>query len=219
MRDSDAGPPTPRPSVGGEDEALETGPRRARGRPGDDGDGRPPANPDIELRLYTLGHSTRSLDELLHLLRAHGVGVLADVRRFPRSPRNPQFNGEHLARGLPEAGVGYAWLAPLGGCRRTGSLANTGWRNPSFRGYADHMLTEEFQRGLAELLELARRARVAIMCSEALPWRCHRSLIADVLTARGCAVRHIQGLRRAELHRLTPFARVDGHRVTYPLPD
>ena len=173
------------------------------------------------MRLYTLGHSTRSLDELLHLLRAHHVGVLADVRRFPRSPRNPQFNDEHLARSLPSAGAGYAWLAPLGGRRRsrTESIANAGWRNPSFRAYADHMLTDEFEHGLAGLIELAGRARVAIMCSEAVPWRCHRSLIADALTARGFPVCHIQGPRRADLHRLTPFARVDGHQVTYPLPD
>jgi uncharacterized protein (DUF488 family) len=171
--------------------------------------------------LYTLGHSTRSLDELLLLLRAHDVDVLADVRRFPRSPRNPQFNDGHLARALPEAGVRYAWLASLGGRRRMRAeiLANAGWRNPSFRAYADHMLTDEFEQGLAELLGLARCARVAIMCSEAVPWRCHRSLIADVLTARGSAVCHIMGLQRVELHRLTPFAHVDGHQVTYPPPD
>jgi uncharacterized protein (DUF488 family) len=172
------------------------------------------------VRLYTVGHSTRSLDELLHLLRARDVGVLADVRRFPRSPRNPQFNDEHLARSLPEVGVSYAWLAPLGGRRRSRaeSLANAGWRNPSFRAYADHMLTDEFEQGLAELLRLARRAPVAMMCSEALPWRCHRSLIADVLTARGFAVCHIRSLRRAELHRLSSFACINGHRVTYPPP-
>ena len=221
MRDDDAGPNTPQPTIGKEDEAPETKPRRARGSPGEDGDARPPADRGTVGRLYTLGHSTRSLDELLHLLRAHDVGVLADVRRFPRSPRNPRFNDEHLARSLPEAGVRYAWLAPLGGRRQShpGSLVNAGWRNPSFRAYADHMLTDEFEQGLTELLELARRAQVAIMCAEAVPWRCHRSLIADALTARGSAVRHIQGLRRADLHHLTPFARVDGHQVTYPLPN
>jgi len=204
-----------------DDEAPETELRRARGFPGEVGDAPPPADRGAALRLYTLGHSTRSLDELLHLLRAHDVGVLADVRRFPRSPRNPQFNDEHLARSLPEAGVRYAWLAPLGGRRRsrTRSLANAGWRNPSFRAYADYMLTDEFEQCLAELLGLAKGARVAVMCAEAVPWRCHRSLIADVLSARGFAACHIRTLRRAGLHRLSSFARVDGHQLTYPPPD
>jgi uncharacterized protein (DUF488 family) len=221
MRDDDIGPQSPHPRIGKEGEALGAALRRARSRRDEGGNAQPPADGGTTVKLYTLGHSTRSLEELLRLLQAHGIGVLADVRRFPRSPRNPQFNNEQLAHSLPGAGVSYTWLASLGGRRRSraGSLANAGWRNPSFHAYADHMLTDEFERGLAELLGLARHARVAIMCAEALPWRCHRSLIADVLTARGFAVCHIQGLKRAELHRLTSFARVDGAQVTYPLPE
>ena len=179
------------------------------------------AAPLVTAKLYTLSHSARSLEELEQLLRAYSIRILADVRRFPRSPRNPQFNDQQLARSLPEADVRYAWLASLGGRRRSqaGALANAGWRSPSFRAFADYMLTEEFERGLAELLGLAQRGRVAVMCAEAVPWRCHRSLIADVLTTRGVTVCHIQGPERAELHRLTPFARVDGSRVTYPPPE
>ena len=169
--------------------------------------------------IYALGHSTRSASELVELLRQYGVVALADVRRFPRSRTNPQFNREALEATLSTAGIRYVHLPRLGGRRQALGTAspNTAWRNLSFRGYADHMQTPEFAAGLAELLALAASGPVAIMCAEAVPWRCHRSLIADALFARGIVVQDIQSLRRATPHRLTPFARVEGERVTYPL--
>ena len=178
------------------------------------------ATPLVTAKLYTLGHSARSLEELEQLLRAYSIRILADVRRFPRSGRNPQFDDQQLALALPAVGVRYVWMARLGGRRRSqaGAVTNSGWRNLSFRAFADYMLTDEFDRGLADLLELARSGPLAVMCAEAVPWRCHRSLIADALTVRGLAVCHIQGRMRAQPHRLTPFARVDGFRVTYPPP-
>ncbi|MBX6772613.1 MAG: DUF488 domain-containing protein [Chloroflexi bacterium] len=173
-----------------------------------------------ELQIYALGHSTRPLDELIALLDRYGITTLADVRTIPRSRRNPQFNREALAAVLTGRGITYVHLARLGGLRRGLGAAspNTAWRNASFRGYADYMLTPEFAEGLDELLKLAARGPIAIMCAEAVPWRCHRSLIADALLVRGITVQHIQDLRRCTPHRLTPFARVDGERVTYPDP-
>jgi uncharacterized protein (DUF488 family) len=168
--------------------------------------------------IYTIGHSTRSLEELVELLRAHGVTTLVDIRTVPRSRHNPQFNREALARDLPERGIAYVHLAALGGLRHGlgDASPNQGWRNTSFRGYADYMLGDEFARGLDELLRLPAEGEVAIMCAEAVPWRCHRSLVADALAVRGVEVRHILGAERAEPHRLSRFARVDGTRVTYP---
>jgi len=167
--------------------------------------------------VFTIGHSTRALEELVALLRAHAVETLVDVRTVPRSRHNPQFNRESLAESLPARGIAYVHLPALGGLRRArADSPNGAWRNASFRGYADYMQTMEFERGLEELLAIARRSPTAVMCAEAVPWRCHRSLIADALVARGIEVRHIAGERRAEPHRLTPFARVDGIRVTYP---
>jgi len=168
-------------------------------------------------RLYTIGHSTRTLDELVELLRAFGVSVLADIRTIPRSRRNPQFNGDTLWAALGPRGIRYAPLPALGGLRhaRAGS-PNTAWRNESFRGYADYMSTEGFEAGLEELRALTAHGTVALMCAEAVPWRCHRSLVADVLTSRGAQVEHITDAKRARSHRLTPFARVEAGRVTYP---
>lgn len=193
--------------------AGEVSPLKGVGEPSAD-----QAGPLVTAKLYTLGHSTRSVEELEQLLRAYDIGVLADVRRFPRSRRDPQFDDQQLALALPEAGVRYVWMARLGGRRRSqaGGFTNGGWRNPSFRAFADYMLTEEFDRGLTELLDLTRTGSLAVMCAEAVPWRCHRSLIADALTVRGLTVCHIQSPMRAGPHRLTPFARVDGFRVTYP---
>lgn len=170
-----------------------------------------------DVRLYTIGHSTRSLDELVALLRKLDVSVLVDIRTVPRSRHNPQFNADALAVMLPTRGLRYVHLHALGGLRhaRNDSI-NTGWRNASFRGYADYMQTEGFEQGLAALHAIARGNRVAIMCAEAVPWRCHRSLVADVLTARGATVEHIVGSGRPSPHRLTSFARVEGERVTYP---
>lgn len=172
------------------------------------------------MRILTVGHSTRSLDELVGLLRAHGVESLVDVRSVPRSRRNPQFNGETLPDDLAGHGVSYHHLPALGGLRRARpDSPNTAWENASFRGYADHMLTGEFEAGLAELLALADDRQVAIMCAEAVPWRCHRSLVADALVARGVAVEHVMRPDRADRHELRDWAVVDRDgRVTYPGP-
>jgi 3-methyladenine DNA glycosylase/8-oxoguanine DNA glycosylase len=167
--------------------------------------------------IYTIGHSTRTLDELVAMLRAFGVSFLADIRTIPRSRRNPQFNAERLRAVLRRAGIRYVAVPKLGGLRRArADSPNTGWRNASFRGYADYMSTEMFETGIAQLEELTRRGTVALMCAEAVPWRCHRSLVADALVARGVRVEHILTHTRANSHRMTPFAQVHGSRITYP---
>jgi uncharacterized protein (DUF488 family) len=169
--------------------------------------------------VLTIGHSTRPLSEFTAILRGHGVETLADVRSVPRSRHNPQFNRDTLPEELEAAGVAYACLPDLGGFRhaRRDSI-NTGWRNAAFRGFADYMQTAEFCAAIDQLMELALGSRVAIMCAEAVPWRCHRSLIADALLARGAQVEHILGPDRRQPHRFPPFVRVDGIRVTYPAP-
>ncbi len=171
-------------------------------------------------QVFTIGHSTRTLEEFVELLRANGVEVLADVRTVPASRRMPHFARGALQRALPAHGIEYVHIPGLGGLRkpRPDSI-NRGWRNESFRGYADYMQTEEFWRALAELEQLAGSKRVAVMCAEAVPWRCHRSLIADALTVHGVEVRHITGRSPAEIHRMTPFARIDDGRISYPPPD
>lgn len=170
-----------------------------------------------DLRLYTIGHSTRSLDELIAALRAAGVTVLADIRTIPRSRHNPQFNRDALRKALRSRRIRYVHLPALGGLRHARpDSPNAGWRNASFRGYADYMQTEEFASGLDELRASAAEGTVALMCAEAVPWRCHRSLVADALTARGAHVEHLTGAGRPRPHRLTPFARVEGAQVTYP---
>jgi uncharacterized protein (DUF488 family) len=167
--------------------------------------------------VHTVGHSTRSLEELIALLGAHGIVHLADVRTVPRSARNPQFNRESLPAPLGAAGIAYSHRPELGGLRRARKDSpNTGWRNASFRGFADYMLTAEFEDGLNKLMETASREAIAIMCAEAVPWRCHRSLISDALAARGVRVLHIVGKARVQAHSLTPFACVEGTRITYP---
>lgn len=169
--------------------------------------------------ILTIGHGTRAAEELVALLRAHGVAQLVDVRTIPRSRRNPQFGRAVLAERLATASIAYVHMPGLGGLRRARpDSRNLGWRNASFRGYADHMETPEFARDLEALVDLARRGPTAIMCAETVPWRCHRSLIADALTARGIAVEHILTAGRAEPHVLTTFAAVEGTRVTYPAP-
>lgn len=169
------------------------------------------------MTILTIGHSTRPLDEFIAMLRAHQVALLADIRTIPKSRRNPQFNTEELARTLPEAGIRYLHIPGLGGLRhpRRDSI-NGAWRNDSFRGYADYMQTPEFSANLEELIRLASQQCTAVMCAEAVQWRCHRSLVADALTARGIVVEHIQSTTRTEAHRLTPFAVVNGTTVTYP---
>jgi len=167
--------------------------------------------------VLTIGHSTRSLEDFFGLLEAHGVEHLADVRTIPRSRHNPQFNREGLAGQLRRIGIEYTHMPTLGGLRHARpDSANQGWRNASFRGFADYMLTPEFEAGLEALIEAAARVRTVIMCAEAVPWRCHRSLIADALLARGIRVEHILGVTRAEPHALTAFATLEGTRVTYP---
>jgi uncharacterized protein (DUF488 family) len=167
--------------------------------------------------MWTIGHSTRSLEAFVALLHAHGIERLVDVRRFPRSRRHPHFNTDALAEALPALGLAYRHLPGLGGFRRPrADSRNARWRNAAFRGYADYMETEEFARHLATLLDEARSGRTAIMCAEAVPWRCHRSLISDALVARGVEMRHILGPAPAEPHTLTAGARVEGGRVIYP---
>lgn len=167
--------------------------------------------------VYTIGHSTRALDALAALLRAHGITRLVDVRTIPRSRHNPQFNGDVLPDSLGAAGIAYVHMPGLGGLRhpRPGS-PNTGWRTAGFQGFADYMATPEFEANLAALIDLAGREQVAVMCAEALPWRCHRSLIADALLVRGIPVEHIMSPTRRQPHLLTPWVRVDGTRIIYP---
>jgi uncharacterized protein (DUF488 family) len=167
--------------------------------------------------VLTVGHSTRTLEEFIGLLQAHGVTCVADVRTIPRSRHNPQFNADSLPGSLKKAGIGYRHLPGLGGLRHTSHAStNTGWRNASFRGFADYMQTPEFQRALEHLVELAGSERIALMCAEAVPWRCHRSLIADALLVRGIRAEHITSPTRRQAHTLTPFAEVQGLRLSYP---
>lgn len=173
--------------------------------------------------ILTIGHSNRSIEDFLALLKAHGVQRLVDVRTVARSRHNPQFNrlpavaGDALPQTLRRAHIAYTHLAKLGGLRRAKpDSVNTGWNNLSFRGFADYMQTPEFAAGLARLEKLAQTKRCAIMCAEAVPWRCHRSLLADALTVRGHAVEHIMTPTRRNLHKLAPFARVRAKRITYP---
>ena len=170
------------------------------------------------MQFWSVGHSTHSLDAFVALLVAHGIDVLADVRTVPRSRRHPHFHIEALERSLPDRGIRYRHLARLGGWRRAAADSpNRGWRNPSFRGYADYAMTAEFAEGLAELRELAGAGRTAMMCSEALWWHCHRRLVADRLVAGGDVVWHVGTDGRTARHELTSFADVDADGlVTYP---
>ncbi len=167
--------------------------------------------------IYTLGHSTHTLEEVVEMLKAHQVGGIADVRSIPRSRRVPQFNADALEVDLPRHGLAYYPFKDLGGRRhaRKDSI-NSAWRNESFRGYADFMQTEAFSAALARLTDLARKTPLAMMCAEAVPWRCHRSLIGDALLVRGWEVLDIFSCTKVTPHKLTPFARVRGERITYP---
>jgi uncharacterized protein (DUF488 family) len=167
--------------------------------------------------VLTIGHSTRTLEEFISLLEAHAVTRVVDVRTVPRSRHNPQFNKDSLPGSLKEAGLGYVHMPGLGGLRHAQpNSLNAGWRNASFRGYADYMQTPEFQQGLEELIQWANQDRIALMCAEAVPWRCHRSLIADALLVRGIRTEDIMSPTRRQVHTLTPFAKVRGARITYP---
>ena len=168
--------------------------------------------------IFTIGHSTRPIDEFLRLLKAHGVQRVVDVRTIPRSRHNPQFDRGQLSPALHRVRIHYRHMPGLGGLRRARrDSANAGWRNASFRGYADYMQTPEFEDSLEDCIDLAKRERVVLMCAEAVPWRCHRSLIADALLARGIQSSEITSRIRTRPHSLTPFARVKGIHVTYPL--
>ena len=169
--------------------------------------------------VLTIGHSTRTLEAFLRLLQAHGVTRLVDVRRIPRSRHNPQFNQQTLPDALHAAGISYQHIAGLGGLRHPRrDSPNEAWRNLSFRGFADYMQTIDFRKNLEVLIDLARQERVALMCAEAVPWRCHRSLIADALLVRGLRVEHIMSEIHCQNHLLSPWARVKGTGITYP-PD
>ena len=171
------------------------------------------------MTIWTIGHSTRSIEELISALRAHAIETVVDVRRFPGSRRLPQFGTAALAAALADHEIGYRWIEALGGRRRTApDSPNDGWRNDAFRAYADHMATEEFATGLGELEMIAAGSRTAIMCAEVLWWRCHRRLIADALTALAHEVRHIRDASEAEVHRLTPPAAMVDGVLTYASP-
>lgn len=170
------------------------------------------------LTVFTIGHSTRSLPEFVEILQTLGVALIVDVRSIPRSRHNPQFNKETLPAALKQKGVGYVHMPGIGGLRRPSrDSVNTAWRNKSFRGYADFMQTKEFSEQLLHLMALARQNCIAIMCAEALPWRCHRSLIADALVVRNVNVQHIISKDSVIGHQLTEWAHVEGTKITYPL--
>lgn len=177
----------------------------------------PPQDTDT---IWTVGHSKQTGEALLALLTAHGIAQLVDVRAIPYSQRHPQFNRERLARSLRGVGLQYLHCPELGGRRspRPGSI-NCGWRNEGFRGYADYMQTDEFAQALERLMAICTEQPTAILCAEALPWRCHRSLVADALVTRGRHVRHILSPWLAQPHLMTAFAKIEGGRLTYPVPD
>ena len=170
--------------------------------------------PDV---ILTIGHSTHPIEEFLALLRAHGIEQLIDIRTIPKSRRNPHFNREELAAALKAAHIRCQHIPGLGGLRHPRKdSTNTAWKNASFRGYADYMQTPQFDESLRTLIETASQHRTTIMCAEAVPWRCHRSLVADALTARGIPVEHIMSETASKPHAYTPFARIEGETVTYP---
>lgn len=172
----------------------------------------------------TIGHSTLPIDTFLTILRENGVQLLADIRSIPKSRHNPQFARENLGSSLEAAGIAYRWIPELGGLRhaRKDSI-NTGWRNASFRGYADYMQSAEFSMALDDLLKTVPVEKTVLMCAEAVPWRCHRSLVGDALVVRGVPVEDItysaEGKSQRQEHRMTPFARVEDGRLWYPAED
>ena len=170
-------------------------------------------------RIYTVGHSTRAFDDFVRLLRAHEVEAVADVRLIPGSRKFPHFGSAFLADNLPKHHIEYLPFKQLGGRRKAlADSPNDGWRNASFRGYADFMQTDDFRVGLEDLMAAASQRRVTTMCAEAVPWRCHRSLISDALLVRGWEVLDIMSDNKATPHKLKKFARVDGTRIVYPKP-
>jgi uncharacterized protein (DUF488 family) len=167
--------------------------------------------------VLTIGHSTRTIDSFIDLLKMNGVTMVIDIRTVPRSRHNPQFNKDVLPGELVKTGIGYLHIPGLGGLRRpVPDSLNVGWRNASFRGFADYMQTAEFQEAIKTLINLARIEQIALMCAEVVPWRCHRSLIADALLVRGLLVEHILGIGERRQHVLTQWAEVHGTVITYP---
>ncbi len=176
-----------------------------------------PSETTEHLTIFTIGHSTHPIDEFIGLLKTYCVEQLVDVRTVPKSRHVPQFNSEALAESLVKQGIGYVHLKALGGLRHAKKdSVNIGWRNASFRGYADYMSSEEFAQGIDRLIGLAKTKRTVIMCAEAVPWRCHRSLVGDALLVRGVAVEDIMSATSVRPHKLTEFAKVDGQQITYP---
>ena len=167
--------------------------------------------------VFTIGHSTLPIETFIGVLQTYAIVQLIDVRKIPRSRHNPQYGSEALAQSLREADIDYRWLQALGGLHHSKpDSPNGGWRNKSFRGYADYMQTDAFRHGIEELIAISRTQRTAIMCAEAVPWRCHRSLVADALCVRGVPAAEIFSATNCRPHKLTPFAHVEGTRITYP---
>jgi uncharacterized protein (DUF488 family) len=167
--------------------------------------------------VLTIGHATRPIEEFISLLKENEVGCVLDIRTVPRSRHNPQFNRDALPDSLAAEGIGYRHIAGLGGLRHArADSPNKAWRNASFRGYADYMQTPEFAENVDDLMQLARTTRCVLMCAESVPWRCHRSMVADALVVRGIPVEHIMGPHKRNPHKLTPFAHVQGAHITYP---
>jgi uncharacterized protein (DUF488 family) len=170
-------------------------------------------------KIWTIGHSTKPIDEFITLLQRHGVQQLIDVRTIPRSRHNPQFNMDALTKSMKKEGLVYSHMPQLGGLRKAKKdSVNAGWKNASFRGYADYMQTEAFWSALEILIADGMDMKTAIMCAEAVPWRCHRSLIADALLLKGWTICHIMSEIKANEHRLTSFAVIEHNRITYPVP-
>lgn len=171
----------------------------------------------VSMNIYTIGHSTHPIEEFIKLLLAYDVAQLVDIRTVPGSRHNPQFSQKALADELTAHGISYVYMKELGGLRysKKDSL-NAGWRNKSFRAYADYMQTDEFTAGVASLMHIAEDATTAIMCAEAVPWRCHRSLVGDALLVRGIEVLDIMSEEKTLTHKITSFAKVNGTEITYP---
>lgn len=167
--------------------------------------------------IYTIGHSTHSMDEFVNLLKTYKIEKVIDIRTIPKSRHNPQFNEADLKKSLKSQGIGYLWLKELGGLRHSKrDSINTGWRNLSFRGYADYMQTPEFHESLKELINMSKTEQIVIMCAEAVPWRCHRSLVGDALLVQGIEVKDIFNEKNCKSHSLTSFAKVEDNQITYP---
>ena len=174
----------------------------------------------MTVTIFSIGHSTRAIQDFIHILQKYGIRILVDIRSIPKSRRNPQFTDANLSIALNEAGIQYEQIKSLGGLRHPGNdSVNLGWRNESFRGYADYMQTPEFESGLSKLISLGRQSVAAMMCAEAVPWRCHRSLVGDALVVRSINVIDITDASYSKSHELTKWAKIDGLRITYPRQD